>query len=171
MKKRHTKSLCKPAQRLKAVQRLPEWQRNVFMETVELLGEIGAKHAYYDEDLLERSSTQWQFGDWNSLAQLNRDTLQHHPDRAKLALLAAARRLQTDKADEARQYLRLARDWGVAKDLLARILAAGVQNSLGRAAAIAGEQPRALQHFHGALVTGTPATEARLLAQARMNHQ
>jgi hypothetical protein len=49
----------------------------------------------YDENLLERARTQWQFGDWDSLAKLERDTLQHHPDRAKLALLAAAGHLRT----------------------------------------------------------------------------
>ncbi|MFN5745293.1 MAG: hypothetical protein ACK443_04310 [Methylococcaceae bacterium] len=125
----------------------------------------------YDENLLERARTQWQFGDWQSLAQLNRDTLQHHPDRAKLALLAAAGRLQTDQIDEAKQYIRLAKDWGVSKKLLTRILAAGVHNSLGRAAAIAGEQPRALQHFQALIMTGTPGSEARLLAQARISHQ
>lgn len=125
----------------------------------------------YDENLLERARTQWQFGDWESLAQLNRDTLQHHPDRAKLALLAAAGRLQTDKIDEARQYIRLAKDWGVSKKLLARILAAGVHNSLGRAAAIAGEHPRALQHLQSAIATGSPGSEARLLAQARISQQ
>jgi hypothetical protein len=125
----------------------------------------------YDKDLLERARTQWQFGDWHSLADLDRDTLQHHPDRAKLILLAAAGRLQTDKIDEAKQYIRLAKDWGVSKNLLTRILAAGVHNSLGRAAAIAGEQPRALQHFYSALATGSPGSEARLLAQARISHQ
>ena len=30
----------------------------------------------YDENLLERSRTQWQFGDWASLAKLERHTLQ-----------------------------------------------------------------------------------------------
>ncbi|MGI9210908.1 MAG: hypothetical protein ACR2HF_00380, partial [Methylococcaceae bacterium] len=29
----------------------------------------------YDEYLLEKSRTQWQFGDWNSLAKLDRETL------------------------------------------------------------------------------------------------
>ena len=125
----------------------------------------------YDENLLERARTQWQFGDWDSLAQLDRDTLQHHPDRAKLALLAAAGRLQTDRIGEARQYIGLAQDWGVSKKLLARILAAGVHNSLGKAAAIAGDQPRALQHFHGAIATGSPGSEARLLVQARISQQ
>lgn len=125
----------------------------------------------YDESLLERARTQWQCSDWQSLANLDRDTLQYHPERAKLALLAAAGRLQTDKIDEAKQFIRLAKDWGVNKELLTRILAAGVHNSLGRAAAIAGEQTRALQHFYSALVTGTPGSEARLLTQARISHQ
>jgi hypothetical protein len=89
----------------------------------------------YDENLLEKSRTQWQFGDWESLAKLERDTLRHHPDRAKLALLAAAGHLQTDHPAQARQYIRLAQDWGCSKKLVTRILAAGVHNSLGRAAA------------------------------------
>lgn len=121
--------------------------------------------------LLEQANTQWQIGDWHSLAKLQRESLQHHPDRAKLALLAAAGRLQTDKIDEARQYICLAKDWGVNKTLLTRILAAGVHNSLGRAAAIAGEHSRALQHLHSAIATGYPGSKARLLAQARISHQ
>ena len=125
----------------------------------------------YDENLLERSRTQWQFGDWESLAQLSRDTLQHHPDRAKLALLAASGLLQQGEADRARQLVRLAKDWGVSKKLLARILAAGVHNSLGRFAAIVGEEHRALQHFHSAVATGSPGSEVRLLALARISHQ
>jgi hypothetical protein len=52
-------------------------------------------HVPYDENLLERSRTQWQFGDWDSLAKIDREMLQHHPDRAKLALLATAGQLQT----------------------------------------------------------------------------
>jgi hypothetical protein len=36
----------------------------------------------YDERLLERSRTQWQFGDWDSLVKLDRETLQHHPPTA-----------------------------------------------------------------------------------------
>ena len=125
----------------------------------------------YDENLLERSRTQWQFGDWASLVALERDTLQHHPDRAKLALLAATGHSATGNAMEARQYTRLALHWGVSKKLLTRILAAGVHNSLGRAAAIAGEQPRALQHFEAAIQTGSPESDRRLLTQARVNEQ
>lgn len=171
MKKRRTESQRKPAQRPKALHRLPGWQTKRLTNSVELLDDTGTTHAPYDEHLLERSRTQWQFGDWNSLARIDRDALQHHPDRAKLSLLAAAGLLQIGKDAEARQYIRLAQDWGVSRKLLTRILTAGVHNSLGRAAAIAGEQARALRHFHSAIVTGSPGSEARLLVQARISHQ
>lgn len=125
----------------------------------------------YDEQLLERSRTQWQFGDWQSLSQLNRNTLQHHPDRAKLALLAAAGRLQTGQASEAKQFIRLAQDWGVNKKLISQILIAGVHNSIGRAAVIGNQQHRAFQHFESAITIGTPGTDAKLLAQVRCGQQ
>lgn len=99
---------------------LPE---NTARKTKEAQAEYGV--VPYDENLLERARTQWQFGDWVSLSQLKRDSLQHHPDRAKLALLAAAGRLQTDKVGEAKQYLRLAQDWGVSHKLFCQIITAG----------------------------------------------
>ena len=125
----------------------------------------------YDENLLERSRTQWQFGDWQSLVQLSRETLQHHPDRAKLALLAAAGRLQIGMTAEGQQFIRLAKDWGVSKNLISQIVIAGVHNSLGRAAAIGNEQERAIQHFHSSIKMGTPGSEARLLVTARIHQQ
>lgn len=125
----------------------------------------------YDDSLLERARTQWQFGDWESLAQLDRDILQHHPDRAKLALFAGAGRLQSGQVVEARQYIQLAQDWGVGKKFLVRILTAGVHDSLGRAAAVAGQQSRALQHFQIAVATGTPGSDTQLLVQARTSQQ
>ena len=125
----------------------------------------------YDENLLERTRIQWQFGDWNSLAKLDLDNLQNHPDRATLALLAAAGRLQTDKAADARQFISLAQDWGVSKRLVSQILIAGVHNSLGRATAIAGNQLLALKHFESAVTICMPGLDRRLLTQARINEQ
>jgi hypothetical protein len=125
----------------------------------------------YDENLLERSRTQWHFGDWESLVQLRRDTLQHHPDRAKLALLAAAGHLQTESYDHARQYIRLAMDWGCSKQLISRVMVSGVHNILGRAAAIAGKQDRTLDHFEKAISIAFPDGDTRLLTRARIMKQ
>lgn len=121
----------------------------------------------YDENLLERTRTQWQFGDWESLAQLSRDSLQHHPDRGKLALLAAAGRLQTGQDAEAKAYIRLAEDWGVNKKLVGQVLIAGVHNSIGRAAIIANQQQKSLQHFEDALKLVTPGADCKLIIHAR----
>jgi serine/threonine protein kinase len=125
----------------------------------------------YDENLLERSRTQWQFGDWESLAKIQRDTLQHHPDRAKLALLAAAGHLQQGNSQAASQFTRLAQDWGCSKKLISQILISGVNNSLGRAAAISGQNQRALRHFESAIEIGSPGGDRRLLSQARSKSQ
>src|SRR5450830_812554 len=125
----------------------------------------------YDENLLERSRTQWQFRDWASLAALPRDTLQHHPDRAKLALLAAAGHSAQGNVTEARQYTRLAIDWGCSKKLVSQILIAGVHNTLGRVAAVSGQEQRALQHFQASLQVGAPNSDVRLLSQARVSQQ
>jgi hypothetical protein len=132
---------------------------------------VRAEVVPYDENLLERARTQWQFGDWESLSRIDREALGHHPERAKLALLAAAGCLQINAAAPARQFIRLAQEWGCSRRLVSQILVAGVHNSLGRVAAIAGDQLRALKHFEQAIGIGTPGAESRLLVQARASEQ
>lgn len=125
----------------------------------------------YDENLLERSRTQWQFGDWESLAALNRETLQHHPDRAKLALLAAAGRLQTSEHEKAEQFIRLALDWGCNQKLVSQILISGVHNSLGRASVLSNQHSRSVLHFESAIAVGASGSDQRLMSRARVAEQ
>lgn len=125
----------------------------------------------YDENLLEKARTQWQFGDWENLAKLDRDLLQHHPDRAKLALLAGAGRMQIGQTHAARHYLRLAEDWGCSRKLISRVVISGVHNSLGRAANLLGQTQRAQLHFEDAIRTGMPQGEIRLITLARIQLQ
>lgn len=127
-----------------------------------------AGHVPYDENLLERARTQWQFGDWESLAKLNQDTLQHHPDRAKLALMAAAGNLQINRASTAKQLLGLARDWGCSDKMISQILIGCVHNSLGRAMLASGRQAQALGHFTKAVALASPGNDVRLISQARL---
>lgn len=141
---------------------------------VEPIAKLQPEQAFapHDEALLERARTQWQFGDWDSLAQLNRDALQHHPARAELVLLAAAGRLQIgENHSEAIRFIRLAQNWGASKKLISRILIAGVYNSLGRAAAIGNQPQRALQHFKNAIVVGMPDSDIKLLVRARVGEE
>lgn len=133
--------------------------------------DIPRKGVPYDETLLERARTQWQFGDWASLAKLDHDSIEYHPDRAKLALLAACGHMQLGNHSASRQFLRFARDWRCSKKLITQLLISGVHNSLGKAAAIVGEEQQALGHFEAAVHTGTPGAEARLFAPARISMQ
>ncbi|MFN5746600.1 MAG: hypothetical protein ACK443_11020 [Methylococcaceae bacterium] len=130
-----------------------------------------AGHVPYDENLLERARLQWQLGDWESLSQLDRNTLQHHPDRAKLALLAAAGRLQIGYAHAAQHYIRLAISWGCSEKLVKQILVAGVYNTLGRATTVMGKEQKALQHFSQAITLGIPGAEGKRLIQGRIEEQ
>jgi FkbM family methyltransferase len=121
----------------------------------------------YDENLLERARTQWQLGDWQSLSNLGHDNLRHHPDRAKLALLAAAGHLQTGNDTESKQFIRLATDWGISKKLISQTLVASVHNTLGRAYLAKGDERRALNHFEEAIRVAQPNADRRLLGEFR----
>jgi len=125
----------------------------------------------YDPYLLERSSTQWQFGDWHSLARLNRDALHRHPERAKLMLLAAAAHLQQGDASKARKFVRQAIEWGCPRKVITQVMVSGAHNSLARASLLAGLGERAIGHFELAMSTGTPGNYHALLSQARVIQQ
>lgn len=121
----------------------------------------------YDESLLDKAKTQWQRGDWDSLVQLRLEALEHHPERAKLALLAAAAHAQQGHHAQARQLTRLAQDWGCSKKLIGQILISGAYHSMGHAMLAAGRSDRALSHLQQAVALGVPNADLNLLGQVR----
>lgn len=108
---------------------------------------------------------QWQFGDWENLVRMDDRVLESHPDRATLALLVASAHQQLNNHAEARRLLSVAKAWGCDSKLIARLLVSGVYNTLGRAAALVHDEPRALGHFRQA-VEGVSG-DWRLACQAR----
>ena len=123
-----------------------------------------------DEFLLDRSRTQWQFGDWESLATLSHDRISGHPDCAKLALLGASGLQQLGRFDEAKVMIRQALDWGCSPQLVRQILISGVHNSLARAHAFLGAEQEANKHFAAAIDAGAPYSD-KLVKVARLTHQ
>ena len=118
----------------------------------------------YDETMLDRAREHWKIGDWDSLVKTGKDALEHHPDRAKLALLVAAGYQQKNDLVVARHWMRLAQEWGCEKKLIAKILIAGVHNTLGKAATINHDEKRAAEHFRSSVmgVNGNLALASRL---------
>lgn len=128
--------------------------------------------AAYDQGLLERARAQWRNGDWAQLQALNAGEIEHHPDRGRLALLAAAGHHAMGQRTSARLFARMAADWGCDRMLIARVLIGGVHNTLGRAAVASGRQrERALRHFELAVAPGTAGASGALATQARIEQQ
>jgi len=125
----------------------------------------------YDEYLLERARTEWHLGDWQSLTSIDLDALQHHPDRETIALLAGVGRIQTNKIEEGKEFIRLAKNWGASKLLIGQVLVSCVHNSLGRAAAISEQKQSALQHFESAIKVGIPGGLSKTLTETRIDLQ
>jgi len=141
-----------------------------FFEVISMEKEI-SNTSPYDENFLDCFRTLWQFGDWESLANMDCNILKYHQDRAKLALLVAAGHIQRGNMAEGKQFIRLAQDWGCNKKLLSQILIAGVHNSLGRLAVLTGQQSRAFKHFERSIETCVPGCTVPLITQSRIGKQ
>lgn len=127
--------------------------------------------AAHDLTLLEQNRMRWLLGDWDALAAIPAADLRGHPQRARLALLVAAAHAQRGGIEAARLFLQLAAGWGCDRGLIRRVMVSGLYNTLGRAAAAAGEPERAQAHFAAAIQLGAPGSETALLARARMASQ
>lgn len=116
---------------------------------------------------LSRAKALWFFGDWPSLSKFSREQIAQHPERARLALLVASANSQTGNDTRARELVSAALDWGCPPRLVAQVLAAGVHNSLGRAAALNQDEKRLTHHFSAAVTTVAGSEQARLVSEAR----
>jgi len=129
-------------------------------------GQLGEKLAF-NENLLETSRTQWQFGDWDSLAALSREDIEHHPERAKLALLAAAGQHQSGNMQAGKQFCTLALNWGAERQLVSKVLIAGALNTVARAKLISGNNDQARLHFEESVAVLFPRMDKRLYVESR----
>lgn len=125
----------------------------------------------YNTQALPTAREQWQRGDWAALADMTLDQLQDHPDRAKLALLAAAGHMQLGRNDQGADCLRQAKAWGCNPQLMRQVVIAGVHNTLGKAAALADMPDRADQHFAASLRTVMPMQSGKQQINLRRETQ
>jgi hypothetical protein len=116
---------------------------------------------------LPRARSFWQQGDWQALASLDPRSLQRHPDRARLTLLAAAGHFQLGDGSSTRRCVQQAMAWGCDKRMVSQALVSGLHNTLGRAASVLNQPERALTHFAAAIATGSPGSSLRAVTQAR----
>lgn len=124
-----------------------------------------------DQNLIERSVTHWQFGDWASLLLISHETIEQHPERAKLALLVATANAQQGFTTVASEYAVMAKNWGCPREIIARILVAGTYNSIARAAALADDDELTRTFFNLSMSAGAPGGAVDLMIHARIDEQ
>ena len=114
----------------------------------------------------DRARTQWQLGDWDSLAVAEAEVLQDDPHRAELAALAACAHLQRGNKTDARRLLTAASRWHCPPDFLARALAAGIENNMARYHEVCGHTEKSQRLL--AASAGAFGGDGRLAAQTRL---
>ncbi len=126
----------------------------------------------FEDGLAQQCREKWRRGDWEGLLSLSLDDVERHPQRARLALMiASAHQAQGDHA-HTRTLTGLAMQWGCSGHLVARVLLAGIHNTLGRAAVASGKlRDRALHHFDQAVAPGGPRGARRLALHQRVQSQ
>lgn len=95
---------------------------------------------------LDRARIQWLMGDWDELAKIDLEQIEHHPDRAKLALLAAVGQIRIGDRIRGKSCLDTARRLGCSKELIAAVLLTGVHAAIGSAFALAGKADQTEKH-------------------------
>lgn len=110
----------------------------------------------------------WQAGEWELLARLDPEAVEASPGRDRLAGYVCCALSQLDDHDRAGQWARRALAWGCPPEALARALLAGVHNTLGRAASLAGSDAMAEQHFREATGLGPGEDSGKAAAQGRI---
>jgi FkbM family methyltransferase len=93
--------------------------------------------------LLSQSRMQWQFGERERLTQIDLLHIEHHPDRAELALLAGTASLQLGDRQKASTYLKTSKEWECNERLMMQLLLSGVHHSLGRYHLLKGNEEKA----------------------------
>jgi len=116
--------------------------------------------------------TSWYIGDWEDLIQLDKANLFNHPERAKLALLAAVGYQQLGNINAVRRCTDLALKWGCSHNLVYRALISGIYNLLGRGTAAAHRYKLSLKYFKSALtVMEIVDNPQRILLKSRVKKQ
>ncbi|MBT9595620.1 MAG: hypothetical protein IV094_06535 [Vitreoscilla sp.] len=121
----------------------------------------------YNARRLGETREQWMAANWKALSQIDREALEAHPDRSRLAIIGAASALQTGDRATALEQMRCSMQWGGDKPFMLSVLLASARHSLGRACLAAGRVDQAAQHLQHSLFDPHLQSEGRRMAQER----
>ncbi len=137
-------------------------------ERKHLTAEVSAEIVPLTSKEANRIQSNWLFGDWAHTAAAGLHLLEEEPTDWPTLLYVGASLFQLGQTDEAREKICQAIEHGCPRRLAGRVLAAGANDSVGRAYAAAGDPKTAIQCFNRSLDTlGLRETHPQL-AKARI---
>ncbi|RLA38706.1 MAG: hypothetical protein DRR42_28315 [Gammaproteobacteria bacterium] len=140
---------------------LPRWSAERNEATIaELLGDD-------DSGNLSLAKANWYFGEWEELTEINLNQLKNHPDLAIFSVLKASGFQQLDQIENCRKYVEIAKSLDCDPKLISTLLIAGIQNSLGKIAAIQGRTEKAKGYFSDSVNIGNSGRTVSIAAHAR----
>jgi FkbM family methyltransferase len=107
-----------------------------------------------DVNIMATAKANWYFGQWQKLADINLESIINHQSISIIAALKAAGYQQINDEKNTRKYIGIAKSLGCEPRLIAKILIAGVHNSLGKIAAINENKDKIESHFNAAVDIG-----------------
>lgn len=119
---------------------------------------------------LKRIVDLWLDGDWGLLASYGEAAVSHSVDKATIAAFIASAHHFCDDHAQAAKWAERALSWQCSVEHLARVLASGVQVTMARMAAIAGDAERARRHI-GQTADPVAGELATARAQARLSRE
>jgi FkbM family methyltransferase len=120
-----------------------------------------------DGMLFQLAKARWYLGEWEALTHHDMKTVASAPDREGIALLVACAHAQIGAPHEAERWLRTALSWGCSPRLAAKLLVSGLQNTLGRIAALRRDDVALKRHFEAAFeISDAPDVEVASHARA-----
>lgn len=124
------------------------------------------------DTLLSRARTHWLFGEWQRLRELDAERIAQQEERAAIALLVSSAHQQQGDHQATRHWARQAIRWGMAPKAVARLLAAGVHNTLGRMALLREDEVGIDRHFAASMrLAALNDTDTGTLARARASQE
>lgn len=124
------------------------------------------------DTLLSRARTHWLFGEWQRLCELDAERIAQQEERAAIALLVSSAQQQQGDHQATRHWARQAIQWGMAPNAVARLLAAGVHNTLGRMALLREDEAGIGRHFAASMrLAALNDTDTGTLVRARASQE
>jgi hypothetical protein len=123
----------------------------------------------FNPRLAEDAREQWMLADWQALSRMSPSALRSHPEGARLLAISAGAAFQTGDRRIARERVFAALETGCDRRFLAAALLAATHNTLGRAFVAARRDETARNHFEQAVLDRRMPSEARRMAQLRLD--